>query len=82
MLILTLRHVAKAFGTDTVLRDVSLALNQGERLGLVGVNGSGKTTLLRILAGEMPPDEGDVSMQRGLRVAYLSQVFTPGPGHT
>jgi ATP-binding cassette subfamily F protein 3 len=82
MLILTLQHIAKSFGSDTVLRDVSLALNQGERLGLVGVNGSGKTTLLRILSGETRQDEGQISISKNLKIGYLSQVFQPGAGRT
>lgn len=82
MTILTLQHIAKSFGTDEVLRDVSLSLNQGERLGLVGVNGSGKTTLLRILSDEIAQDAGQISVARGVRVAMLSQVFHPGKDST
>ena len=82
MTILTLQHIAKSFGTDEVLRDVSLSLNQGERLGLVGVNGSGKTTLLRVISGELAPDGGQMSVARGTRVAMLSQVFHPAEGST
>ena len=46
MVLLSLSAVRKAFGTNEVIRDATLALQEGERLGLVGVNGSGKTTLL------------------------------------
>ena len=82
MLILTLQHISKSFGSDIILRDVSLALNQGERLGLVGVNGSGKTTLLRILSGETRQDEGQISLSKNLKIGYLSQVFQPAEGNT
>ncbi|HOQ63941.1 MAG TPA: ATP-binding cassette domain-containing protein, partial [Clostridia bacterium] len=56
MILLDVAHVAKSFGTDKVLKDVSLRVQNGERIGLVGVNGSGKTTLLRILSGELKAD--------------------------
>ena len=65
MIVLSVSHVKKAFGTETVLRDVSLTLAQRERMGLVGVNGSGKTTLLKILAGQLSADEGAVCHAKG-----------------
>ncbi len=80
MIILELAHVAKSFGTDEVLRDVSLTVKDGERIGLVGVNGSGKTTLLRILHGDLQADEGVVSFARGIKIGYLTQIFHPEPG--
>ena len=58
MVLLSLSAVRKAFGTNEVIRDATLALQEGERLGLVGVNGSGKTTLLKIINGDMPSDGG------------------------
>ncbi len=82
MIVLSVSHVKKAFGTETVLRDVSLTLAQRERMGLVGVNGSGKTTLLKILAGQLGADEGAVSMQKGMVVGYLAQSYEPKAGNT
>jgi len=80
--ILNVQHISKAFGVDEVLKDVSLMLTRGERIGLVGVNGSGKTTLLRILIGELNHDGGIVSLARDTKVGYLSQVFHPAHGNT
>lgn len=65
--------VSKSYGADPVLSDVSFVLNSGERAGLVGPNGSGKSTLLRLLAGEIRPDTGSVSLDPHHRVAYLPQ---------
>ena len=48
-------NIAKFYGSETVLKDVSFVVNPGERVGLVGPNGSGKSTLLRIVAGIEPP---------------------------
>jgi ABC-type multidrug transport system ATPase subunit len=59
--ILTAEHIQKKYGSNTVLRDVSIHINRGEIYGLVGKNGSGKTTLLRILTGQIQRYNGSVS---------------------
>ncbi len=73
MIILSLQNIRKSFGTHEVLRDASLTLQNGERMGLVGVNGSGKSTLMKIIAGQDTADAGTVSVQKGLRIGYLAQ---------
>ncbi|MBR2822298.1 MAG: ABC-F family ATP-binding cassette domain-containing protein [Clostridia bacterium] len=73
MIILSLQGVKKSFGTHEVLKEVNLTLQDGERMGLVGVNGSGKSTLMKIIAGEESADEGSVSLQKGLKIGYLAQ---------
>jgi ATP-binding cassette subfamily F protein 3 len=82
VIICTAQHISKSFGVVEVLRDVSFALEQQERMALVGVNGSGKTTLLRILGGQTPMDGGQLSLQKGLQVGYLAQSFETEPGRT
>ncbi len=57
----------------------SLAVNKGERAGLVGPNGSGKTTLLKLVAGELQPDEGAISLPRSLRLGRVAQDAPSGP---
>ena len=73
MIVLSAQNVAKSFGVNVVLKDVSLTLQQGDRMGLVGVNGCGKSTLMRILAGLESADSGEISMVRGTRIGYLAQ---------
>ena len=73
MIILALQEVKKSFGTHEVLKSVSFTLQEGERMGLVGVNGSGKSTLMKIIAGQETADSGAVNMQKGLRIGYLAQ---------
>ena len=68
MIILTLSHIVKAFGVNVVLKDVSMTLQQGQKMGLVGVNGSGKSTLLKIIAGLDSADSGTISLARGMRI--------------
>jgi ATP-binding cassette subfamily F protein 3 len=73
MLALSLQGVSKSFVMNRVLDGVDLTLEEGSRTGLVGVNGSGKSTLLKIIAGELAPDEGTVSIPKGTTVGLLTQ---------
>jgi len=72
----TLLHAADlrlTFGSRTVFDDLTLTLEEGERVGLVGANGSGKSSLMRMLARVQEPDRGDLQLRRGARVTYLPQ---------
>jgi ATP-binding cassette subfamily F protein uup len=71
--LLNLERVSKAYGVRPLLTDVSLGVNVGERIGIVGRNGDGKTTLLEVMSGQEGPDSGRVSQARGLTVGYLHQ---------
>jgi ATP-binding cassette, subfamily F, member 3 len=73
MALLTASNLAKFFGADEIFADLSLALNAGERVALVGANGCGKSTLLDLLAGRREPDAGEVSLSRECRLGYLPQ---------
>ena len=67
------QDVAKSFGERTIIRDFSLRVQRGDRIGLVGANGSGKTTLLRLLTGELPPDSGSVQQAKTLSGIVIDQ---------
>ena len=73
--IISASEVTVRYGTRAVLDNVTLGIQDGDQLGLVGRNGAGKTTFLRMLAGLQPPDSGEVSRQRNLVVSYLPQDF-------
>lgn len=64
------------YGPHLVLDRATIAIGEGERVGLVGRNGSGKSTFLRIAAGELQPDSGQFTRRRDLITGYLPQVFT------
>ena len=66
-------HVSKSFGDRRIIRDFSLRIQRGDRIGVVGSNGAGKTTLLKLLTGEMQPDEGDVTLARTLSGVMIDQ---------
>lgn len=73
MILLSVQNVTKSFAMNTVLKDVSLTLQAGSRMGLVGANGTGKSTLFRLISGAMEPDEGTISIVKGARVGLLTQ---------
>ncbi len=68
-----LENIGKQNGKQIVFIEASAALQRGEKVGLVGPNGAGKTTLFRMITGEEPPDEGQVSVDRGITIGYFSQ---------
>jgi ATP-binding cassette subfamily F protein uup len=71
--LVNLKSVAKGYGSRSVLRDVTLGINAGERVGIVGDNGAGKSTLLRLLAGHEPPDAGSATRTTGLHAVLVGQ---------
>jgi len=73
MIALSVSDVSLSFGTDVILEGVSFSVNDGDKLGIVGVNGAGKTSLLKIISGEYQADTGAVYIQKGHTVGLLMQ---------
>jgi ATPase subunit of ABC transporter with duplicated ATPase domains len=73
--IISASEVTVRYNERAVLDDITLGIQEGDRIGLVGRNGCGKTTFLKILAGLQHPDSGEVSRQRDLVASYLPQDF-------
>ena len=73
MIALSTQDVCLAFGGDEILKDISFAVNDGDRVGIIGVNGVGKTSLFKIITGEYTPDSGAVYIQKGHTVGMLAQ---------
>jgi len=71
--VIRLDNIGKQNGHQIVFIEASAALNRGEKIGLVGPNGAGKTTLFRLITGKEQPDEGQVSIDRGVTIGYFSQ---------
>jgi ATP-binding cassette subfamily F protein uup len=72
--LLNAQNITKAFGPRPLFRDLSFTVDEGVRVGLIGPNGAGKSTLLKILAGEVEPDAGELSIRKRTRVSYVSQI--------
>ncbi len=73
MVLVRLQNVAKCFGANEVLRDVTWQIDRGQKIGVVGENGVGKSTLFRIITGACTPDRGTVTLHRGIRIGLLAQ---------
>ena len=77
-----LESISKQNGKQIVFIEASATLQRGEKVGLVGPNGAGKTTLFRMITGEELPDEGQVSVDKGVRIGYFSQDVGDMAGHS
>lgn len=80
--LINLEQVSKSFGLKTLLDQVSLGVQSGDRIGVVGLNGGGKTTLLEVITGIEPPDSGRVSHNSDLRMAVVTQRADLNPDDT
>lgn len=74
MILLSANNISKTYMERKVLDDVSFFLNEGDKVGIVGINGTGKSTLLKILAGAEYPDGGTITRTNGIRISYLPQI--------
>lgn len=74
MILLSAQNISKTYMERKVLDDVSFFLNEGDKVGIVGINGTGKSTLLKILAGADESDKGSVTRTNGIRISYLPQI--------
>lgn len=72
--IYTLRNISLTFGVRPLFTSVSININRGDKICLVGRNGSGKSTLLKIISGNIAPDNGEIFIQPGIKVSYMEQI--------
>lgn len=82
MNLLTMENISKTYGVKTVLQEVSCGIDDGEKIGVVGINGSGKSTLLKLIAGREETDQGQIIRNSHLRMQYLPQNPPYDPGAT
>lgn len=73
MNIINIEHISKLFGDKLIFEDASFGIQEGDKIGIVGINGTGKTTLLKMVEGLEEPDEGQIIRQNNLKIAYLKQ---------
>ena len=74
MILLNATGISKSYTVNPLLTDLSFAINEGDKIGLIGVNGTGKSTLLRITAGVEEPDDGKIVLTGGVRMGFLPQA--------
>ncbi len=73
MNILNIEHISKIYGEKVIFEDASFGVQEGDKVGIIGINGTGKSTLLKMLAGEEVPQTGQIIMQNNKKLAYLPQ---------
>lgn len=73
-MVIEANHINYSIEGKPLIRDLSLLVTRGDKLGIIGPNGSGKTTLVRLLLGELKPDEGQIKLGTSLQVAYFDQL--------
>lgn len=73
MIVLSCNNLNKSFGIDTILENISFTVNEGDKVGIIGVNGTGKTTLFKVLSGIYGYDSGDIYLGKGVEIGYLEQ---------
>lgn len=74
MNLLTVEGISKSFGDKKIFDDITFGIDEGDRIGLIGINGTGKSTLLKIVAGNESADSGQIVKKNGLRIGYLPQT--------
>ena len=72
-MLISLDNVAFGYDGNFIFENVTFALNEGERIGLIGANGEGKTTLIKLILNELECDEGEVLRKNGIKIGYLEQ---------
>ncbi len=72
-MLLNVSHIYKSFGEDSIIKDATFTVDEGSKVAIVGNNGTGKSTLLKIIVGELPADEGEVTLKKDATMGYLAQ---------
>ncbi len=73
MNIINIEHISKIYGEKRIFDDASFGIQEGDKIGIVGINGTGKSTLLKMISGEETPDSGQIIRQNGIKTAYVPQ---------
>ena len=72
-MLLNVSHIYKSFGEDSIIKDATFTVDEGSKVAIVGNNGTGKSTLLKIIMGELPADDGEVTLKKDATMGYLAQ---------
>ena len=73
MSVINVEHISKLYGDKMILEDLSCSVDEGDKIGIIGINGTGKSTLLRIIAGEEEADEGKIIFSNGMTIVWMGQ---------
>lgn len=81
-MILSIENLAKTYGEKTLFKNISFGIEEGDKIGIVGVNGTGKSTFIKTIAGFVPADCGNLIKSKGMQIEYLSQESELNPENT
>ena len=73
MIVLSCKNISKSYGITEILKDITLSVSEGDKVGIIGANGEGKSTLFKILSKEIPFDDGELFLDKNKTIGYLSQ---------
>ena len=73
MIVLSCKNISKSYGIDEILKDVTISINEGDKIGIIGANGEGKSTLFKILSKQLSYDNGEIFIDKNKTLGYLSQ---------
>ena len=73
MIVLSCKNISKSYGIDEILKNVTLSINEGDRVGIIGANGEGKSTLFKILSKQLSFDDGEIFIDKNKTLGYLAQ---------
>ncbi|MDO4313408.1 MAG: ABC-F family ATP-binding cassette domain-containing protein [Eubacteriales bacterium] len=82
MNVINIERISKIYGDKVIFEEASFGVQEGDKIGIVGINGTGKTTLLRMVSGEEKPDDGQIIRQNGRKIAFLTQNPEYAPEET
>ena len=72
-MLLNVSHIYKSFGEDSIIKDATFTVDDGSKVAIVGNNGTGKSTLLKIIIGDLPADDGEITLKKAATMGYLAQ---------
>ena len=81
-MVLSIEQLNKSFGANVVLENITAKIEDGDRIGLIGVNGAGKSTLLNLITGDLQADSGSIAVSNDVRVGFLRQNSGLSTSHT
>ena len=73
MIVLSCKNISKSYGINEILKNITLSINEGDKVGIIGSNGEGKSTLFKILSKQLSYDDGEIFIDKSKTLGYLSQ---------
>ena len=73
---MNIKNLSMSFGLQEIFNDITLHINENEKVGIIGMNGAGKSTFFNLIMGKLEPDKGSITFKSGTRIGFLPQVIS------